>query len=70
MSCVQWAAVCEELHTSLSFLWFTGAETGWRITGVCKSSLALLGVDLPSMRAGSLSIITHMPDVQGVVTQV
>jgi hypothetical protein len=65
-----WSAVCEELPTTMSFIWFTGAETGWRITAVCKSALSLLNVDLPAMRAGTLSIATHFPDIQGVIMQV
>ncbi|RYY38986.1 PAS domain S-box protein, partial [archaeon] len=60
----EWAAVCEEINTPLSFIFFAGVEMGWRVTGVCKKAMAALNVDTQVMRSGSLSASSIIPQLQ------
>ena len=47
-----WMAVAEEVMTTSSFRFFLGESSGWRVQACCKSSQALLGIDMVAMRAG------------------
>jgi hypothetical protein len=62
--------IAEELQTNMSFLWFQGEETGWRITTVCHNSQQLLGIDLAAMRAGAVTLTHYLSDVVNVLDAV
>lgn len=64
-----WACVGEEIVTPYSFIWFMGHEVGWKVTAVCRSSMATLGIDIPSMKAGAVSMNHFLSDIPGHVAQ-
>lgn len=64
-----WAVVSEEIVSPFSFIWFVGEAAGWRITAVCKSAMASLGIDLQSMRQGALSMSHYLSDIPGTIVQ-
>lgn len=63
------AAVFEPHKTALSFIFFLGEKANWRVTAVCHSSMALLGMDPVSMRGGAVTLSRFVSDVVGTVLQ-
>lgn len=62
-----WVGVMEEIGTTSSFLLFLNESSGWRVQACCKSSQALLGIDLIAMRAGAVSLTNYLSDIPGVI---
>lgn len=63
------AAVIDSMVTPPGemYVWCLGTQAGWRITSVCESAMGALGVDLPSLKAGSISLSRFLPTAASIV---
>jgi PAS domain-containing protein len=59
-----WTAVIEEIITTLSFAFFSGPETGWKMHACCKSLASMLNIDLGAVKAGSVSAAHFIADIR------
>lgn len=59
------AAVIDTMQTRPGdmYVWCLGEQAGWRITAACETAMGALGVDLPSLKAGSMTLRRFVPDV-------
>ena len=63
----EWTAVGEEMRSDSGFCFFFDEASGWQIQGVCRSTQALLGIDLQAMKAGAVSLSSYLSDICNVI---
>lgn len=55
--------VFEEVATSQAFLFFMGEPSRWRVTGACKTSMALLNISSTDLKNGSVTMDRLLPGI-------
>ncbi len=63
-------AVFEGITTSQAFIIFMGSPARWKVTAICKTTLALLNLSLDDVRAGQVSMDVLVPSLlEGLVQE-
>jgi len=64
----EWAAVMEEFTAPRhAFIMFTGPETGWRVTAICRRVPTLFSTSPPEVAAHGTSMTNFLTDVPSAV---